>query len=283
VLVFDGGTDDQPGAVAGVAVCGHAAGSRGLAALQPTALAARIQGLCLSGGSEFGLSTADGVVRVLAEHGRGLQAWGHRIPVVPAAILFDLDGQTAPPAAQDGAQAAELACGPLGLGPLPEGRVGAGAGARCGTRWRGPGSAVAAGFGGWSSTIAGGAKVAAGVAVNAFGGIRDPNSGLWLLGGPEPGSGAEAVGVPAHTQTTLAVVATDAALNKSQATILARMATAGLARALDPVFTPFDGDVVFAVATGTRARAVEPLELALLGEAAATTLAHAIVRVAGSG
>lgn len=256
------------GAVAGVAVPGHAPGSRELGTLSPTHLADRIHGLVLSGGSAFGLATADGAMACLAEAGIGLPVGAHTVPIVPAAILFDLPVAAMRPGAAEGRSAMTAA---LQGAPLGSGAVGAGAGARVGKAWDNP---QPGGFGQAGAALPSG-RVVAGVAVNAFGGVRDPHGGGWVAGGPSGDAGLreeDAFG----QNTTLAVVATDAALTRPQCAVLAQMATAGLARALDPVFTPFDGDTVFAVSTG-QGEALGPAALLALGRAAAVALAEAVL------
>ena len=258
------------GVRAGVVVPGHAPGSRELAALDPTHLAGGVHAVMLSGGSAFGLATADGAMQVLAERGIGLGVGDHRVPIVPAAILFDLPVAEARPDAQSGRLAVEAALD--GASALAEGRVGAGAGARVGKAWGRP---EPGGFGGSSADHLG-FTIGVGVAVNAFGGVRDPDTGDWVRGAPtSPGSGP--VGTPWRQNTTLAVVATDAPLDPAGCQVLAQMATAGMARAIDPAFTPFDGDIVFAMSTGAGGP-VDPRRLLGLGREAARLLATAIVR-----
>lgn len=256
-LLFPGG------AVAGVVVPGSAPGSRELGLLRPEHLAPEIHGICLSGGSAFGLSAADGVMAVLRDRGIGLDVGSHRVPLVPAAILFDLPVAAALPDAESGRAAAAAAS----TAPLPRGRVGAGAGARVG---KAAGTAVAGGFGTaaarWEGHV-----VAAGAAVNAYGSVWDPGAGRWRAGGPFAGGRAELGG-----NTTLVVVATDAPLSKPQCTNIAWMATAGLARTLVPAFTPLDGDTVF-VASTRPGPGLGPLALGALGHAAAEVVAAAIL------
>ena len=261
------------GARGGVVVPGHAPGSRELGALAPTHLADALHGLVLSGGSAFGLATADGVMAALDARGIGLPVGRYRVPIVPAAILFDLGVAAVRPDAAAGRAAVDAA---FGGAALAEGRVGAGAGATVGNAW---GEPVPGGFG-QSGARRGAFTIAVGVAVNAFGGVRDPDTGAWVAGGPahdraRPGAGPS--GAPFGQNTTLAVVVTDAPLPRAACTVLARMAAAGLARATDPAFTPFDGDTVFAVSTGGSS-GVAPLDLMQLGRAAAAAVGRACVR-----
>lgn len=251
------------GAVGGVVVPGSAPGSRELGVLAPHHLADRVHGFCLSGGSAFGLAAADGVVAVLRERGIGFPVGAHCIPLVPAAILFDLPVAAVQPDAASGRAAARAAS----TAPLARGRVGAGAGARVG---KAAGRTVPGGFG-TAARDWGQHRVGAGVAVNAYGSVRDPETGRWLAGGPFAAGAAELGG-----NTTLAVVATDAPLTKAQCQVVAQMATAGLARTLVPAFTPVDGDTVFVASTG-QGPPLEPLALGALGHAAAEVLAAAVL------
>lgn len=247
--------------VMGVDVRGGAPGTRDTDALDPTCLVTDFHGLVLSGGSVFGLAAVDGVVSWLSERGRGLPLGPHAVPVVPGAILFDLMnggdkawGESPPYHALGGA-----ACEAAGL-EVAQGRVGAGAGAQAGDRPGGLGTAALVAESGFT--------VGALVAVNSYGppldGNRDqiPMPKAALLG----------------TNTTLAVVATDLALDKAGCRRLAIMAHDGLARALRPLHTPYDGDVVFAMATGETAPP-EPMARSLLvaGAMAADALEQAVL------
>ncbi len=262
VLRFPGG------ARGGLWVPGSAPGSREWAALRPEHVAGRIHALCLAGGSAFGLAAADGVMTVLEAAGEGFDTGHGRVPIVPAAILFDLHTATRRPDAEAGAAAARAAS----RAPLPEGAVGAGTGARVGV---GGGAPVPGGVGSWARAV-GPHQVGALAAVNAVGAVVDPATGRILAGAPD-GEGLPGAAGAWRGQTTLVAVATDAPLDGPACTILARMAAAGMARALRPAFTPFDGDVVFAVSTGDGA-AVDRVVLSQLGDAAAEAVATAIVR-----
>lgn len=259
------------GARGGVAVPGSATATRELGPLEPTSLAGVVHGICLSGGSAFGLSAADGVMAVLAERRIGFDAGsGVIVPIVPAAALFDLRGSAGAPDALSGAAAARAASD----GPLASGRVGAGAGGVVG---RAGGNPSPGGLGTWSATI-GAWTVGAVVAVNAAGGVRDGDR--WVAGEPRGDAGLVDAG-DWRGQTTLVVVATDAPLDRARCIVLARMATAGVARAIRPAFGPFDGDIVFAVSTSeVAAERPSPDALALfrLGDAAALVVERAIIR-----
>jgi L-aminopeptidase/D-esterase-like protein len=276
----------ESGAVAGVDVRGSAVGEREFETLRPGHLVDRIHGLVLAGGSAFGLDAAAGVMRYLEERGIGFDVGVARVPIVPAAILFDLaigDPKRRPDAAM-GYQAAQAAR----PDKVEEGSVGAGTGATVGKLFGLP-QATKGGLGTTTIELAGGVRVSALVVVNAFGDVRDPATGQILAGARRDPDSAEFVdtaaqmkagvtkprfGVPAgRPSTTLAVVATDAALDRTQATKLAAMAQNGLVLAISPAHTQFDGDVVFALSLGTK-----PADLNTLGTVAAEAVAAAILR-----
>lgn len=275
---------DAP-AVASVDVRGGGPGTRETDLLDPERTVERIDALVLSGGSAFGLDAASGVTAWLAQAGRGFPVGPMRVPIVPGAILFDLlnGGDKAwgryPPYRELGFAAAEAAAADFCLGS-----VGAGTGARTANLKGGIGSA--------SAPVPGtGCQVGALAAVNAFGRASvGEGPHFWAapfevgdefggLGFPAPMPEA-ALTFPARTPpgsaTTLAVVATDAALTKAQCRRLAVAAQDGLARALVPAHTPLDGDLVFAVATGAVPLADPTVDLARLGDAAARALARAV-------
>lgn len=257
-VVFPGG------ATASGFVPGSAPGTREHGVFDPRHLADRIHGVCLSGGSAWGLCTADGVMAALAERGIGMQVGAHCIPIVPAAILFDLPVSKARPEAAWGRHAVDAATD----APLPTGRVGAGAGARVGLA---SGTASPGGLGNAAVSVAG-ARVAAVAAVNAFGSVVDPADQSWVAGGPPV---LEGEGAPLG-HTTLVLVVTDAPLDKAGCAVVSRMAAAGLARTLVPAFAPVDGDTVIVASTGPTARAT-PGMLARLGHAAAVCVAEAVL------
>lgn len=276
----------ESGAVAGVDVRGSAVGEREFETLRPGHLVDRIHGLVLAGGSAFGLDAAAGVMRYLEERGIGFDVGVARVPIVPAAILFDLaigDPKRRPDAAM-GYQAAQAAR----PDKVEEGSVGAGTGATLGKLFGLP-QATKGGLGTTTIELAGGVRVSALVVVNAFGDVRDPATGQIVAGARRGPDSTEFVdtaaqmkagvtkprfGVPAGPpSTTLAVVATDAALDRTQATKLAAMAQNGLVRAISPVHTQFDGDVVFGLSLGTK-----PADLNTLGTVAAEAVAAAILR-----
>jgi L-aminopeptidase/D-esterase-like protein len=277
-------------AVAAVDVRGGAPGSRETELLRPGSLVERVDAIVLSGGSAFGLDAASGVMDALAARGRGIVVGEARVPIVPAAILFDLNfpGRThwtgEPPHRRLGREAVAAAGQDFALG-----NAGAGLGAKAGALKGGLGSA---------SLIIGAAPgnftVAAIVAVNACGSVVRPDCGrLWATDLALPGDIPPQPAIPetpldladmsacsalfAGANTTIAVVATDAPLDKSACQRFAVMAQDGLARAIRPAHTPFDGDTVFAVATGS-GNTVDPALLTRLGMAAADCLSRAVMR-----
>jgi L-aminopeptidase/D-esterase-like protein len=278
------------GAVAGVDVRGAAPGSRETDLLAPENLVRLVQAVVLSGGSAFGLDSATGVMRFLEERGLGQRVGPNRVvPIVPAAVIFDLDigSWSVRPTAEHGYLAARQAS----TGRPDQGNVGAGTGARAG--------GLKGGVGGASSIMASEAVVGAIAVVNSVGRAHDPITGD--LFGRSLGLAGEfnLTGVPADRgyrgspdddyaallpddaplagrNTTVGVVATDVRLDKAQARKVAQMAHDGLARALRPSHTMFDGDTIFALSTGRRELA-GPSELARLGAVAADTFARAIV------
>jgi L-aminopeptidase/D-esterase-like protein len=275
------------GAVAGVDVRGSAPGTRETDLLAPVNLIERIHAVVLTGGSAFGLDAACGVMRWLDERDLGCEVGVCRVPLVCAAVLFDLGVGSA--TVRPGADAGYAACEVASAAPVPRGSVGAGTGASVG-KLLGMERAIKSGLGSASARMAGGAVVAALVAVNAGGGVVDPASGsivagvrdgegefvdgtAWLQEHGLPGAGGAPL-AKAGGNTTLAVVATDAVLTKVGATKVAQMAHDGLARAIDPVHTMYDGDTVFALATGA---AGEAADVSVVGAVAARVLAGAVV------
>ncbi|MEW6032206.1 MAG: P1 family peptidase [Bacillota bacterium] len=271
------------GAVAGVDVRGSAPGTRETDLLDPVNLVERVHAVLLSGGSAFGLDAAAGVVRFLEERGCGFETGVARVPIVPAAVIFDLALGRADrrPEAEMGYEAC-LGARP-GPGRLAQGNVGAGAGASAG-KILGPGQATKTGLGSASIRAAGGLVVAALVVANPFGDIIDPDSGRILAGARSPGDGGwldttrtmTASGeAPAGfgRNTTLGVVATNADLTKTHCTKVARMAHDGLARSISPVHTMLDGDVIFALACG---KPRLPADVSLVGTLAARVVALAV-------
>jgi L-aminopeptidase/D-esterase-like protein len=264
------------GAVGAVDGRGGAPGSRETDLLAPENLVQQAHAVCLSGGSAYGLAAADGVMRWLAErnHGFPVGAQPHEVvPIVPAAVLFDLprsDWGNRPDAAFGYA-----ACSVAIDGPVAMGTVGAGTGAKLGSLKGGIGTA---------SVVIDDGVVGALVAANAFGEAVSPSGRPWaadleLAGefGPLPERHLTLGGEPTGLNTTIGVVAVDASLTKAEARRLAMAAQDGLARAVRPAHSMFDGDTVFALATGARPLTGGPVELDRLAAAAADTFARAVV------
>jgi L-aminopeptidase/D-esterase-like protein len=277
-------------AVAAVDVRGGAPGSRETELLGPGTLVERVDAIVLSGGSAFGLDAAAGAMDFLAEHGRGFAVGAARVPIVPAAILFDLNFPTRrqwtgePPHRRLGYAATAAAAAPGKDFAL--GNAGAGLGAKAGILKGGTGSA--------SQRLADGITVGAIVAVNCAGSVVRPDCGrFWAAELALPGEIPRQPAIPgtpldlddfsacgpllAGANTTIAVVATDAALDKNSCRRFAMMAQDGLTRAVRPAHTPFDGDTVFALSTGT-GPLMAPDRLARIGSAAADCLSRAIMR-----
>jgi L-aminopeptidase/D-esterase-like protein len=269
------------GSVGSAELRGGAPATRELDVLDPARTVARVDAVVFSGGSAFGLATASGVMRYLAERGQGYPTAGGPVPIVPAACIFDLVETSAPaPGESDGYEACVAAARDEVLGT---GRVGAGAGATVG-KWRGRDHAVDGGLGVASTEVDGGARVAALAVVNAAGDVV-ASDGSVIAGSTAPaGTAAFAHPEPfeeSRGNTTLAVVVTDAVLDKAACFLLAQAAHDGFARALRPAHTRFDGDVAIAVATGARA-SEPPANVDRLALAAADVVADAIRACAGS-
>ena len=271
------------GAVAGVDVRGAAPGTRETELLSPLNAVEQVHAIVLAGGSAFGLDAASGVMRWLDERGFGIEVGPAKVPIVPAAILFDLwvgDASIRPDAASGYA-----ACEAASTQPVAEGNVGAGSGATVGKLF-GIQRAMRGGIGSASVTV-GGITVGALVAVNAIGDVIDPSTGQ-TVAGARTADGSALLGtmhallrgdlpllLQAGAATTLGVVATDAVLTKVQANKLAQMAHDGLARTINPVHTMSDGDTVFALATGASSKTAH---LTLLGALGAEVMAAAVLR-----
>ena len=288
----------EGGAVAAVDVRGAAPGTRETALLAPGRTVDRVHAVLLTGGSAFGLAAADGVMGWLRERGVGFPTAAGAVPIVPAAVLYDLAlGEPAHPDATAGRAACDAAL-TAPAGPLPQGNVGAGTGATIG-KLRGPAGAIKSGLGSASARVSLGAlgrfTVGAVVAANAVGDVRDPATGAIVGGMRAPGGGwldsfaslrdgSPAPGNPdpaalpdlTGTSTTLAVIATDAPLDGSSASRLAQNAHDAFARTIWPCHTPFDGDTIFALSTVPGS--LDPRALTALSVAAEATLARAVLR-----
>jgi L-aminopeptidase/D-esterase-like protein len=240
-----------PGTIGSGEVRGGAPATRETALLDPACTVEHVDAVVLSGGSAFGLATADGVVRALAEQGRGFPTRARTVPIVPAAAIFDLveSGLDATPGAEEGRAALAAAQRPPS-GPLETGRVGAGRGARLG-RWRGAEHGRTGGLGSASGRD-GDVVLGALVVVNAVGDVMAAD-GTPLAGSSAPQGTPgfpELAPFEEGTNTTLAVVATNARCTKLECSLLAQSAHHGIARAIHPSHTRHDGDIAFALATG---------------------------------
>lgn len=271
------------GAVAGVDVRGGAPGTRETDLLDPVCTVEKIHALCLTGGSAYGLAAADGVMRWLEERGHGFDVRVARVPIVPAAVIFDLALGRAD--VRPDAAAGYAACEAAAAGPMLEGNVGAGTGATVG-KMLGYQYGMKGGLGTASRQVGDGVIVAALAVVNAGGDIVDPRSGQIIAGSRRAdGAGfADIVGTLAGgaggsasswgaRNTTLGVVATNVALTKAGVTKMAQVAQTGLARTIRPVHTLIDGDVVFGLSLGDKSG-----DPGLMGVLAAEVLGEAIVR-----
>jgi L-aminopeptidase/D-esterase-like protein len=279
-----------PGSRGGVDVRGGGTGTREIESLSPLANSEGPDAVLLAGGSAFGLAAADGVARWLEERGRGRPTPGGVVPLVPAAVVYDL--VAGDPGVRPGPEEGYAACEHLAAGVPERGAVGAGTGAAVG-KLLGRERATRGGVGYASSALPSGDVVAAVAVANAFGDvIGDDGERLGAPRGergellstieliarmPEP---PELLSHRVVGNTTLACVCSDAALDKRSCAIVARMASAGIARAVSPAFTPVDGDVVFCVASGSEPPAppggVASWRLAVIGAVAATVTSAAI-------
>lgn len=280
---------DQP-SIASVAIHGGAPGVRDTALLEPEATVSRVDALVLSGGSAFGLDAPGGVMAHLRETGRGFAVRDVRVPIVPGAVIFDLGSETPAPWTKGtpppwwylGYEAAASATQHFALGS-----IGAGTGATT--------SNVKGGLGSASTRTPAGFIVGALVVVNAVGSVLIGNGPHFWAAHDEQDREFRGLGLPTHVpdhernppikgdgnpraNTTIAIVATDAELDKAQARRIAVMAHDGIARAIRPAHAPLDGDLVFAAATAASHRSPDLRELTAIGHAAASCLARAIAR-----
>ncbi len=275
----------EEGAVAGVDVRGGAPGSRENKLLDPEKRVERVHGIFLTGGSAFGLEAAGGVMDYLREKKIGFPTGVIPVPIVPASVIFDLGvGSPQPPSAD----MARRACEKCSEGEeKTSGNLGAGYGATVGKIMGGEGM-MKGGLGQASTGLKSGVKIGVLVVVNCFGNVIEADSGSVLAGTFDREKGLFIPAVSAMEEidstsrqnsnnTTLAVVATDAGLNKAEATKVAGMAQNGLARSISPAHTMFDGDSVYAISTGVR-----QADISLLGEKAALLVSSAIERAVRS-
>jgi L-aminopeptidase/D-esterase-like protein len=280
------------GAVAGVDVRGGAPGTREIDLLDPINLVEKVHAIVLAGGSAFGLDAASGVMRYLEEQKIGFNTGAAKVPIVPSAILYDLNIGRAD-VRPDSAMGTLAAASASSDAPA-EGNVGVGTGASVGKMF-GKALAMKSGVGTAGMDIGGGVVVGAIVAVNAWGDVIDPQTNQILAGlrsgriGPlrvgtkdyfadtlamlKKPVGRNLLGFATRANTVIGVVATNAKLTKAQATKVAQMAQDGIARTIRPAHTMLDGDVVFALSTGAR-----KADVSILGAFAAQLMAEAVVR-----
>ena len=269
-----------PHTVGGVDVRGGAPGTRETDLLQPQNHVSEVSAIVLSGGSAFGLASAQGVVQYLEEHGMGYKSGtGFIVPIVPAAILFDLrlGDSSVRPDPEMGYEAAKNASD----NAVAQGTVGAGTGAVCGAM-RGIEFSTKGGLGSASIEIVEGLWVAAIVAVNAvgdvldergeiFAGLRDENDNFIGMMNGLRAFAQNPPRIDPSENTVIGAIATNAKLTKSQTTKVAQMAHDGIARAINPSHTMFDGDTIFTLASGDI-----PADTTLIGAFAAEAMAQAI-------
>jgi L-aminopeptidase/D-esterase-like protein len=270
---------------AAVDIRGLATGTREMDALSPRHLVPHIDAILLTGGSALGLAAADGVVEWLRENGRGFDVGPTRIPIVPAAVIFDIrrSDQRHPDAALGRA-----ACVAASGGALEEGRVGAGTGATVG-KMRGPANATPGGVGTYA-TAHGQYTVGAIAVVNAFGDVVARDGSIIAGARNDDGSYLDSMAAAAGavggagwplTNTTLCAVATDAPLSRTALQTVARMGSSAIVRRIAPANTVFDGDVVFALSTSQTVAEMQPADLLSIGTAAQLALEEAIMRAVG--
>ncbi|HUG35221.1 MAG TPA: P1 family peptidase [Anaerolineales bacterium] len=282
----------RKGAIAGVDVRSGAPGTRETDLLNPINLVQKVHAVVLAGGSAFGLDAASGVMRYLEEKKIGFNTGAARVPIVPSAILYDLNVGRAD--VRPDSAMGYLAASRASSAPPEEGNAGVGMGASVGKMF-GLKLAMKAGVGTVSMDIGGGVIVGAIVAVNAWGDVIDPQTGSILAGlrsgkvGPlrvgkkdrfadtmammKGAVGRNILGFASRANTVIGVIATNAKLTKTQATKVAQMAQNGIARTVRPAHTMFDGDVLFALSTGAR-----KADASIVGAYAAEVMAEAVVR-----
>ncbi|MCY4489134.1 MAG: P1 family peptidase [Deltaproteobacteria bacterium] len=270
------------GAASGVDVRGFAPGTRETDAIRPGRLVGQAHAILLTGGSAFGLDAAAGIMRFLEEHGAGFPTAHGVVPIVPAAVIYDL--RVGDPRVRPDKAMGYRACKAASDKAVPTGRVGAGTGATVG---KAPGlRRTDGGIGSARAKLPNGVTVGALVVVNAVGGIVDPATGEMVAGAADEDTRRTADAAPdaprarrpatPGTNTTIGVVATDAALSSVEANIVASMAHDGIARAIHPAHTLHDGDTLFALSTGKRKADVNEV-----GILAAEVVARAILDSVG--
>lgn len=271
---------------AAVDVRGMAAGTRQFGALSPNHMVPQVDGLLLTGGSAYGLAAADGVAGWLEEHGRGLQIDAARVAIVPSAVIFDLGVGRAD--RRPDAEMGRAACEAASDAPVAEGRVGVGCGATVGKLF-GPAGRMRGGVGSWALK-SGDHAVAALVVVNAYGDVLDERGEIIAGARDESGAFVDTAAYLRHyglppgaapqpgTNTTLAVIATDCPLTRTDLAVVTRQAMNAVVRRIAPANTQFDGDLVFACSAGPDPREAAASELLRLSLCAEWALAQAIER-----
>jgi L-aminopeptidase/D-esterase-like protein len=282
----------EKGAVGGVDQRGGAPGTRETDLLRPMHMVDKVHGIVLTGGSAFGLDAASGVMKYLEEHGIGFNSGPVRVPIVPAAVLFDLG--IGDPAIRPDAGMGYEACKNASTGMFEQGNIGAGTGATVGKIF-GMKQAMKSGIGSASMDIGGGVIVSALVAVNAFGDVVEPSTRQIIAGARPMQAGPISIGgknqfadtlevmksftgrtimnfASAASNTVIGIVATNANLNKEETNKLAQMSHNGLALSIRPAHTMFDGDTIFALATGKHKTDVN-----IVGAFAAEVMAQAVI------
>jgi L-aminopeptidase/D-esterase-like protein len=265
-------------AIGGVDVRGGAPATRETDLLHPMHLVEEVHAIVLTGGSSYGLDAASGVMRYLEEQNIGFDVGVARVPIVPAAALFDLGigSSSVRPDAASGYRA----CIQASANPVEQGNVGAGTGATVGKMF-GPAFCMKGGLGSASMRLDDGTIIGAIVAVNALGDIIDPQTQQIIAGARNPIGGF--IASNPFGNTTIAIVGTSASLPKTAINKVAQMAHNGLAQTIRPAHTMFDGDTVFALALGQHSetrldQALLAAQISMIGAAAATTLARAIIK-----
>ena len=266
-------------AVGGVDVRGGAPATRETELLHPLNLVEQVDAVVLTGGSAYGLDAASGVMRYLEEQGLGYDTGVARIPIVPAAAIFDLGFGSA--SIRPDAEAGYQACKNATAEPVMLGNIGAGTGATVG-KMAGPSFMMKGGLGSASTLLSDGTLVGALVVVNALGDIIDPQTQKVVAGARNP-AGHGFLAANPFGNTTIAVVATNASLTKGQTNKIAQMAHDGIAQTIRPAHTMFDGDTIFGLAMGPKLQimtnsTIAASQVSTIGAAAATILARAIIK-----
>lgn len=269
---------DTP-AIGGVDVRGSAPATRETDLLRPLNLVEEVNAVLLTGGSAYGLDAAGGVMRYLEEHDIGYQTGVARVPIVPTAAILDLPFGSAN--VRPDAAAGYRACENATEEPVMQGNTGAGTGATVG-KMAGPSFMMKGGLGSASTQLSDGTLVGVLVVVNAVGDVIDPQTQQVIAGARQP-TGQGFLAINPFGNTTIAVVAATASLTKEQVNKVAQMAHDGMAQAIRPAHTMFDGDVIFALALGPKSQIITNSTIAasqasMIGAAAAITLARAIVK-----